>query len=940
MLARPGRRAGLWIVLAAAVVISVGGAGAGAADQASPNDWSSWGNTPDQNRYTTLAQVTPGNVAQLGRMFTVDFRQIDPAIRRGTQSYPLAIGGRLYVTTNDDNVFALNATTGAVIWRWKPDNVAIFRNFGIAANRGVAYCEGKLFITTLDMFIVSIDARTGRQIKRVPISAAVPRATPAYGYSETSAPLCADHRVVLGAAGSEYGVRGFVIAYKTDLTPAWPGPFWTIPPEGTSWRRLSRIVGGGVVWTPQTIDTTTHTLYFGTGSATPLYFPQFRPGQNPRTDSLIAVDLRTGRMKWWQQQLAFNEWSYDTAQPPLVYTGKVGGKTRSVVSVATMEGVWFAYDAATGAPIYQRIKVIDRTEHPRLVPGRAVPVYPGSIGGLNFSPASYDPKTNYIFNAAAETASLLTQAKLTPTQKKRKLTLGDIFLGLDNGNFGQYLPGWHDHGSISAIDVNTGKRVWKFTTPEPERGGVTTSASGLGFAGGGDGVLRAFSTKTGKVLWTFQTGHQIAAGPTIYSVQGKQYLAISSGGSPTSSGGGTASELQVFALGGSQKESPPPDLPKLRAPELAEPASQPSTPTALPARPQKPAAARVVDRMTALGAALIVTQSRLVVRPWLASSSNTQDVTGRVFLGSTPVQGVQLAVGGYVLPALTSADGTFRYPVDITIPLRHVVSVVSTGKARVNGRALNAGERSALSGLKGGFSVGYRIDDLKARAQKDGSVLVSGRLASAQGGNPPAVALYTYRLTGTVTDSAGKPVAGAVVVSRTQDRDFWTFSTPSDSQGRYRSFFAAADETAADPVTLSVQVAVGASSYGLPTGVNADFARLRSATMNLQLPPSGTGLTITKPSSYAGAVYEGVLVGVTGPGVVKPVSARWPDTRGNFSFVLPASMRGKTVRIWQSFQQLFQSTPTGKAGPIDLDEWPTGLAPTVPRDLATLKLPR
>ncbi len=327
-----------------------------------------------------------------------------------------------------------------MIWRWKPDNVAIFRNFGIAANRGVAYCEGKLFITTLDMFIVSIDAKTGRQLKRVPISAAVPRATPDYGYSETSAPICADHRLVLGAAGSEYGVRGFVMAYKTDLTPAWPDPFWTIPPEGTSWRRLSRIVGGGVVWTPQTIDTTTHTLYFGTGSATPLYFPQFRPGQNPRTDSLIAVDLRTGQMKWWQQQMAFNEWSYDTAQPPLVYTGKVGGKKRRVVSVATMEGVWFAYDAATGAPIYQRIKVIDRTEHPRLVPGKPVAVYPGSLGGLNFSPASYDPKTNYIFNAAAETASLLTQAKLTPTQKKRKLTLGDVFLGLENGNFGQSCP--------------------------------------------------------------------------------------------------------------------------------------------------------------------------------------------------------------------------------------------------------------------------------------------------------------------------------------------------------------------------------------------------------------------------------------------------------------------------------------------------------------------
>ena len=131
--------------------------------------------------------------------------------------------------------------------------------------------------------------------------------------------------------------------------------------------------------------------------------------------------------------MASNQWAYDTAQPPLVYTGKVGGKTRRVVSVATMEGVWFAYDAATGAPIYQRVKVIDRTEHPPLQPGKPVTVYPSSLGGLNFSPASYDPKTNYIYNAAAETASVLQQADLTPTQKKQKLVQGSVFLGLENG---------------------------------------------------------------------------------------------------------------------------------------------------------------------------------------------------------------------------------------------------------------------------------------------------------------------------------------------------------------------------------------------------------------------------------------------------------------------------------------------------------------------------
>ena len=116
-------------------------------------------------------------------------------------------------------------------------------------------------------------------------------------------------------------------------------------------------------------------------------------------------------MKWWQQQMAFNEWSYDTAQPPLVYDAKVGGKRRHIVSVATMEGVWFAYDAKTGQPIYQRVKVIDRSEHPPLVPGKPVAVYPSSLGGINYSPASYDSSTNYIFNAASETAAIEQQVE-------------------------------------------------------------------------------------------------------------------------------------------------------------------------------------------------------------------------------------------------------------------------------------------------------------------------------------------------------------------------------------------------------------------------------------------------------------------------------------------------------------------------------------------------
>ena len=141
------------------------------------------------------------------------------------------------------------------------------------------------------MQLVALEPSDGKVLAMRCDRQAVPDASTNYGYSETSAPICANNRVVVGAAGSEYGVRGFVMAYTTDLTPAWPNPFWTIPPDQQTWRRASRVVGGGAVWTPVTIDTTTNTVYFGTGSATPLYFPSSGPAPNPRTDSLIAVDL-------------------------------------------------------------------------------------------------------------------------------------------------------------------------------------------------------------------------------------------------------------------------------------------------------------------------------------------------------------------------------------------------------------------------------------------------------------------------------------------------------------------------------------------------------------------------------------------------------------------------------------------------------------------------
>lgn len=530
-----------------------------AANPFGPGDWGSYGGTYDEIRHSTLTPINAQNVSQLGRVFAVNFDQLDRAIPKGQESFPIVVNGVIYVTTANDYVFAVDGGSGRVLWEYRPTSTGVYADYGVNTNRGVAYCDGKLFLLTLDMHIVSLDASTGSVLRDVPISRAVPGASAEFGYSETSAPICYRNILLIGASGSDYGVRGFVMAYDTDLAPAWSSPYWTIPPDGEGWRKAGNFVGGGTSWNPATIDPETNTVYITTSNPAPIFDPQARPGPDARTDSIVALDLLTGRQIWWQQQLAGDQWGYSTSQPVLVFNTVIGGRRERVVSVGTKQGEWFMYNARTGAPIYEEVNLLNQNEHLSLKPGQTVVVYPSSLGGLNYSPSSFDPGTGYVINSEAETSAAL-QEKTNATALNQAKVQGDVDNGLANGSFGTTPPDWHDFGSVSAVDTHTGSIAWKYITAEPGRGGVTTTASGIGFVGGGNGDLQAFDTKTGDVLWTFQTGNQIASGPTIYEVHGVEYIAITLGGTATSSYGGTASILDVFALKGNTNQSTAPVL--------------------------------------------------------------------------------------------------------------------------------------------------------------------------------------------------------------------------------------------------------------------------------------------------------------------------------------------------------------------------------------------
>ena len=304
--------------------------------------------------------------------------------------------------------------------------------------------------------------------------------------------------------------------------------------------------------------------------------------------------------------------------------------------------------------------------------------------------------------------------------------------------------------------------------------------------------------------------------------------------------------------------------------------------------------------------------------------------------------GARISVDRYVLPQPTGPDGRFAASVDVTVARRHIVKVADLSRARVGGRALSASERAAARAATGGFTVAYRIDDLKASAGNGGNVVVTGRIATRGGFTPAGVSLFTYRLSGRITGADGRPVAGATVVTRTVDRDFWTFSEPSDANGNYTSFFAASDKSIDDPVPLSVQVALGPVSYSSGLIPTVKFKRLRSARMDIEMPARVGGvLPLPTSSPYDGAVYQGLLVGASAGGrVVKPLAAQWPDAKGRFRLVLPASARGKTLQLWQSSFQAFSTFPAKPGGAVDLRTWPVGLSPRVSTGTASVRAPR
>jgi hypothetical protein len=337
--------------------------------------------------------------------------------------------------------------------------------------------------------------------------------------------------------------------------------------------------------------------------------------------------------------------------------------------------------------------------------------------------------------------------------------------------------------------------------------------------------------------------------------------------------------------------------------------------------------------------AVILAPPPLAVATWNPNSDNLAAATATIELAGKPIAGVHVRVGDFDVPAVTDAKGQFVYLVDDTLLGRHVVTVTDATGATVGGKALTSSQRAALQQTEASIDVAYTVRDLGTSRNSAGDPVVTGRLVDSSGNPPPPVGLLTYRLTGTVIDSDGKPVSGAQVSTRTLDRDYWTVSTPTDAQGRYSSLFTASSEAPQNPVPFTVRVSVGNTVYQFLPEEFVYFERLKSARLDIRLPPTGYAMAIPRPQSYPGAVYTGIVAAVAhGSTPVRPLSITWPDRSGRFKIVLPKDVAGQTLSLFEADLSLFSPFKAVPGGPVALGEWPKSLPADAPRDVAPVHL--
>jgi alcohol dehydrogenase (cytochrome c) len=493
-------------------------------------DWLMVRRTYDGWGFSPLDQITSGNVGRLQPVWV-----FATGVTNGHEAAPIVNNGVMFVATPGNQVIALDAKSGALLWRYRrplPEDVILLH----PTSRGVALSGDKVFFAAGEAVLVALDARTGREVWTTKVG------ENKNGYYMSLAPIVANGKVLVGASGGELGIRGFVSAYdvdtgketwKTYTVPAPGEPGSETWPKGDEWK-----TGGGSVWVSGNYDPETNLSFWGTGNGGPWMGDQ-RPGDNLYTSSTIAIDVTTGKIKGHFQYDPNESWDWDEVSPPIVVDYKRNGRTiKGLIDVARDGYLWFLertdgrINFIEGMPFVKQnvYKSLDpKTGRPEVDParkpgtGKLAAHCPSLWGGKNWPPIAFSPKTRMIYIPANENLCG------TSIGEKIPYTAGTRYTGATT-TF-SIAPGADHIGEVQAWHVDTGKRVWTHTYAKSQNWGpMLATAGGLVISGGtNDRLFHAFDASSGKLLWEFPTNSGITSQPTSFMVDGKQYIAVQSG---------------------------------------------------------------------------------------------------------------------------------------------------------------------------------------------------------------------------------------------------------------------------------------------------------------------------------------------------------------------------------------------------------------------------
>lgn len=492
-----------------------------------PGAWLMYSGSYAGHRHSRLREINRENVSQLRVEWS---RQFSTPVER-VETSPIVRGSTMFVTEPPNRVLALDASSGEVLWTYSRDLPSQLLLCCGPVNRGVTLMGNKVFLGTLDAHMVALDADTGKVIWDVPV------AEPSKGYSITSAPLAIDDMVVTGVAGGEYGARGFIDAYDA-ATGKLRWRYYTAPgagqPGSETWKGNSIAAGGAPTWLTGSFDPESRVLYWGVGNPSPNFYGENREGDNLYSNSIVAIDADTGKLRWYFQFTPHDLHDWDSVQIPVLVDAKLEGSNRKLVAWANRNGFYYLLDRTTGkfllgAPFVKQTWAdgLDASGRPRVRP-EAIPtpqgslLYPGVGGGTNWWSPSYDPQLQLMFVPTIDKGGIFYASANEPVDPIGE-TLGGVATPVPNE--GAIL-------AVKAIEVTTGKIRWQHAGPprkiRMEMGGVMSTAGQLVLGGDGE-LLLALDARTGEELWRFNAGGQIAAAPVSYELAGRQYIAIAAG---------------------------------------------------------------------------------------------------------------------------------------------------------------------------------------------------------------------------------------------------------------------------------------------------------------------------------------------------------------------------------------------------------------------------